>query len=218
MPMAQSRKKKRFTMLLASIGPLNAKAVEIYENNIKAGWWKRDPETQAIIDRNPGELLALVHSELSEAYYGEVSASVVMDDHLPNRLMPEVELADTAIRTLDIAGHYKTDLDYLIEVIDRDDLVWEDHDEPIDPSDYIAYAHYTVSCALEGVRKNAMSTIIPGFTQFDVSLARLIAVIFEYAEFAGYDIMGAMEDKLEYNKHRADHKLANRQAEGGKKF
>ena len=38
------------------------------------------------------------------------------------------------------------------------------------------------------------------------------------ADFCDYDIEGAMLEKLEYNKQRADHKRENRAKEGGKKF
>ncbi|MER3366508.1 HNH endonuclease [Providencia rettgeri] len=35
---------------------------------------------------------------------------------------------------------------------------------------------------------------------------------------SSYDIEGAIAEKLEYNKHRADHKRENRTKEGGKQF
>ena len=34
----------------------------------------------------------------------------------------------------------------------------------------------------------------------------------------GLDIGGAIMEKLEYNKNRADHKIENRKLNGGKKF
>jgi NTP pyrophosphatase (non-canonical NTP hydrolase) len=52
--------------------------------------------------REIGTLIALCHSELSEALEG--ARKDLMDDHLPTRKMLEVELADTIIRILDIAG------------------------------------------------------------------------------------------------------------------
>jgi NTP pyrophosphatase (non-canonical NTP hydrolase) len=110
---------------------------KIHGGNIKAGWWT-DLKTGEPLDRNVGEMLCLVHSEVSEAMEGY--RKNLMDDHLPDRPMIEVELADTLIRILDIAGGLKLDL------------------------------------------------------------------------------AGAIRDKVEYNKHRADHKLENRQKPDGKKI
>jgi hypothetical protein len=52
--------------------------------------------------RNIGELLCLVHSEVSEAMEG--ARKGLMDDKLPHRPMLEVELADAVIRIFDMAG------------------------------------------------------------------------------------------------------------------
>ena len=52
--------------------------------------------------RNVGELLCLVHSEISEAMEGH--RKLLKDDKLPNRSMLEVELADAVIRIFDMSG------------------------------------------------------------------------------------------------------------------
>lgn len=57
---------------------------------------------QANEERNPLELLSLVHSEVSEALEGVRKDQ--MDDKLPHRKMEEVELADVIVRVLDYAG------------------------------------------------------------------------------------------------------------------
>ncbi|WP_347837751.1 hypothetical protein [uncultured Planktomarina sp.] len=74
---------------------------------VKAGWWN-DPETGEHKDRNNGEMIALMHSELSEAL--EADRKDLMDDHLPDRPGVEVELADTLIRIFDFAGARGLDL------------------------------------------------------------------------------------------------------------
>jgi hypothetical protein len=42
--------------------------------------------------------------------------------------------------------------------------------------------------------------------------------IFDYAGAYGYDLQGAVDEKLAYNAKREDHKASSRLAEGGKKF
>ena len=52
-------------------------------------------------DRNVGEMIALIHSELSEGLEGHRRRTE--DDHLPGRSSLEVELADAIIRIMDLA-------------------------------------------------------------------------------------------------------------------
>lgn len=85
---------------------LNAYAAQCHEANIK--WWL-DIRTNAPIERNKGELLMLMVSEIAEAMEGE--RKNLMDDKLPHRKMAEVELADALIRIFDYAGAYGYDLE-----------------------------------------------------------------------------------------------------------
>jgi len=70
-------------------------------------WWT-DLETGERLNRNVGEMLALVHSEISEALEGHRKG--LMDDKLPHHPMITVELADALIRMLDICGGLGLDL------------------------------------------------------------------------------------------------------------
>ena len=89
-----------------NVSGLNPLAIAVHGLNAK--WWS-DPVSGVRIERNKGELIALMHSELSECLEG--IRKDLMDDKLPHRKMEEVELADTIIRILDYAGAYGLDLD-----------------------------------------------------------------------------------------------------------
>lgn len=84
---------------------LNELSKLCHDANIK--WWQ-NLQTGELINRNKGELIALIHSELSEALEGE--RKNLMDDKLPHRKMAEVELVDALIRIFDYAGGYGYDL------------------------------------------------------------------------------------------------------------
>lgn len=74
---------------------------------VKGGWW-HDIHTGERIERNRGELLMLIVSEIAEAM--EAERKGLMDDKLPHRPGAEVELADALIRICDYAGGCGYDL------------------------------------------------------------------------------------------------------------
>lgn len=86
-------------------GTLNHFAAVVHEAN--ANWWI-DINTGEPLERNVGELLMLVTSELSEAL--EANRKDLMDQHIPTRKGFEVEIVDALIRLFDIAGGFELDL------------------------------------------------------------------------------------------------------------
>lgn len=77
---------------------LNNVAAEVNRIAVEKGWWDAP--------RNDGEIIALCHSELSEALEGLRKPR--RDEHCPQFDSVEIELADCIIRILDFAyvrGH-----------------------------------------------------------------------------------------------------------------
>lgn len=72
--------------------------------------------------------------------------------------------------------------------------------------------------AFEGERKNLMDDKLPHRRMPEVELADALIRIFDYAGEHGYDLGGALLEKLQYNREREDHKKENRRSPNGKKF
>lgn len=75
------------------IAAWNNVADRVHQIAVEKGWWDQE--------RNPGEAIALMHSELSEGL--EALRHDAQDDHLPEFKGIEAELADTVIRIMDFA-------------------------------------------------------------------------------------------------------------------
>lgn len=73
----------------------NQLAHEINQTAIEKGWWKGE--------RNDGELIALMHSKLSEALEA-LRRGNPPDDKIPDYTGVEAELADVIIRIMDVAS------------------------------------------------------------------------------------------------------------------
>lgn len=81
----------------------------------------------------------------------------------------------------------------------------------------LALCHSELSEALEGFRKDLMDDKLPHRKMAEVELADAVIRIFDLAGACGFDLQSAIEEKIEFNKHRPDHKRENRMQDGGKK-
>lgn len=98
---------------------------------------------------------------------------------------------------------------------------WWNDVNPQDPYVFatkLALVHSEVSEALEGGRKGKMDDHLPHRKAEEVELADAVIRIFDLAKARGHDLYGALVEKMDYNAKRADHDLANRAKDGGKKF
>lgn len=167
---------------------------------VAGGWWN-DTETGESIERNKGELLCLVHSEISEVLEGLESGAY--DDHLTDRRMEEVELVDVLIRVFDYAGGFGLRLE--------NNLNYRTEDLSSDPYKLLCEMHAKTSAAMESARKGCSN--MEAF-----NLEMLVSIVIYYASLFDYDLEATIQEKLAYNAKRADHKPANREKDGGKKF
>jgi len=170
-----------------------------------AGWW-HDIRTGNPLNRNNGELLMLMVSEVCEAAHGLDYG--LRDDKLPHRMMVEVEIADFLIRLYDACGAWRIDLHREVEAYhsrgDRSHL-------PLPGRPALFHVVRHLSDAMEGDRKSDT-------TRRTLGLVKAHQCAIWYALGQHYDPHQAMIEKVEYNRTRADHQRAARLAPGGKAY
>lgn len=187
----------------------NKLAVTVFEQNKAVGWWDD-------MDHCVFQTLQLVVTEIAEATEGE--RKNLMDDKLPHRKMGEVELADALIRLLDLGGRYGWVYLGGVEQI-HDESVW---------AKALLNLQVTSRKTTAGMHLAAVKTvtrIADAVEQFGIGRAamnteytRAINTILYIGHTQGYDVIGALHEKFEFNKTRADHQRAARAEENGKKF
>lgn len=168
-------------------------ATEIHEQNVKAGWWGDWPNKW---DRYELGMLLSV-SELIEAMNG-IRKGWIMDDHLPDRPMFHVEIADTIIRVLDMAGALNVKLGMVDDL--KDAYVLEFREKGKD------------------IPRQLWDAVSTSGKKPQTCIRRMLAASLAIAEFNHIDIWRIVAEKRAYNAKRADHKRENREAAGGKAF
>lgn len=162
--------------------------------------WTHDPETGEKKHNPLGLCLILICSEVCEAMEGE--RKDLWDTHLKHRKMAEAEMADTMIRLLDLCNRFDVE-------IEEDFMQWGyGFDEETKAENL-----YEI---IRNVDRIYTYTFLRKLCNDDVTIA--MESVVAYCKKWGYDLRGAIREKMEYNKHREDHKLEARQAANGKKW
>lgn len=172
---------------------------KIHAANVEAGWWTNISTNESIVEtRNRPEMLCLIGSEMIEAY----TDGFAPDGHLPDFPAFHVEIADTAIRILDLAGADQIDLE--------NPKSKSQAAVGVPQSDVMTVLTLIVGHALEGYRKSNTQ-------KYHEAVASAYATLWEIAKVYQFDLMEVIEAKVKYNANRADHKIENRLKEDGKK-
>ena len=184
---------------------------------VDAGWWT-DLQTGEPVRRNTGEILMLSVSEVCEAM--DAWENRAMDDKLTGRRGVEVELADKLIRDFDtMAGlGHRDDLDQALRLLERDRVpYYGGRGGPASADRFLGIIRH-MSDAMESDRKKAPSKRYPSIPGLVVSVGQSIRATVQLGHLVEGNLWDAIHEKVEFNKHREDHKIENRRAAGGKAY
>ena len=92
------------------------------------------------------------------------------------------------------------------------------HDKPREKGTLLMLIVSEIAEAMEGERKDLTDDHLPHRKMAEVELADAVIRICDYCGLHGYDLEGAIAEKLAYNRTREDHKREGREMQGGKAF
>lgn len=184
---------------------------ECHTRSLNAGWYT-DPRTGKPLERNLGEMIALMHSEVSEMSEGVLTK--LPSDKLIGYSAEEEEAADILIRLCDYAGYRNLALGRAVNSC----LKYDTDFKVSSAVEMIVVLHCEFSNLLEGVRKKGPGNGSVEFSFEEESAARAFIQLMAYSEHQGLRLDTAYIAKLKYNESRADHKLKNRAKPDGKAF
>lgn len=159
--------------------------------------------------RTVHDFYALFHSEPAEATEA-VRHDNPPDNHLPQYPGVVVELIDTAIRCFDYLGS----LECHKHTVFKSNANIDAYSRPIPES------HTEMICQIHLALAKSYNLYINQRSNW-VSyyyLLHVIAMCFAFVTSMGYDPRIVLEDKVEYNRTRHDHKPENRAKDDGKKM
>ena len=196
----------------------NAWSKMIHENAVAHGWWESE--------RTFAEVVALFHSELSEAleefranrpmlYFPcKSTGKLCVDDRKDENITcgsrhdhcrsekPEgiaVELVDCVIRILDFLGHENTDIDCIIS----HDGIWDAESKAGAPlPEVVANLHYIVSMAYEIIMNKTGESETYLIRERNRHLCAAVEYIRKWLELHGENMEKIMLLKHEYNRTR----------------
>lgn len=221
------------------LNELYAKSMVVHDLNAAAGWWKNPVTGENLLrTRDRLNLIALMHSELGEAYM----AGTGMDDKLPELPGRDVEIADAQIRAFDFLGSELkvANLD-LVDARVYPTICRSSEHTRAALGEWFEAARHEFDSAVRNIPRFAVPPLwleTLGFLRCALDLTTehyrkgrkdracgMIAVFIERCDIAhkmhGISKIPLAEIarlKMQFNATRADHKLENRLADGGKIF
>lgn len=186
-----------------------------YARSYAAGWWTdlETGEDYLVDSKMTVQKKNLIMTELAEAVEGKRKG--LMDDKLPHRKMVEVELADAVIRALDLCAAINTVYKNVLYI----DLIKLSIDS-LHESEYKCNPELSFDELIYSLNRELFLIPHYEFNLYDnlVSLVYICLSTLDWCDNNGYNLVGAMKEKMEFNANRADHKIENRKKENGKKF
>ncbi len=167
-------------------------AKTVHQDNVDRGFWPAD-----VMDRNVGEALCLIHSEVTEAFEASLYPEI-MDDKVPDYPAFWVEVADAVIRVLDLgAAHGTVFNDEYVDAL-ANDFSYSCQYSSI--NDDLMEIHAAIDNVLELHRKRATSAedgSLMYTSELNVVLGKLVGLMIKF------NIPHAViEAKLAYNRTR----------------